>query len=531
MAENRALADQNETSFRTVHSAVIFFRVLAPAIFLLLALFYRDMLLDATESIFGGLDFMTRIIAIVSTVQERLILFIALVSTLSFATWVSIRMFTGSSVWAVQFALVTAIVTFSMLPFRGQSSIGLGICAGALIFANSVADTNFFVKGSRPGRYVSRLLFISVGVAEALVPRLYWLWISTNLGLTKAKSSAYGLRHLPGIVIASAIVVLNVPFPTLAQLGQKLFLSPQANVVFGPNFGFHSPNDISFMALDPENTVLFMCGNGSENLLKLNRVTGIVDDTGISTGHSQFCAVDSENRVVFFVNKDSEDFVLVDVDSLQIRNSSNLSPLPVGEIFVNFNKGSNVYVAASEALERQNGLPSVHILDAETLITRANIEVDPGFMTTHPSRPVMYVNYFFRDSGVQAYDLNTGDLLANAQSDGRSDRTLVDSSRDELLVTSPVHSRIQVFDAKTLMRKRDIPTIFGARGLAIDSQRDLLLVSSLLTNQVDVIDLATNQSIRRYRLGPWLRDIVVDVDSATAYVSSRYGVYSLSYIE
>ena len=105
-----------------------------------------------------------------------------------------------------------------------------------------------------------------------------------------------------------------------------------------------------------------------------------------------------------------------------------------------------------------------------------------------------------------------------------------DSARDEVLATSVEAGQIWRFDAKTLRPKPPIDTVFGARGLALDAPRDLLLVSSFLTNQVDVIDLKTQRSLRRYRLGPWMRDIMVLSDEGVAYIASRYGVYRLHYL-
>ena len=106
-----------------------------------------------------------------------------------------------------------------------------------------------------------------------------------------------------------------------------------------------------------------------------------------------------------------------------------------------------------------------------------------------------------------------------------------DVARDEVLATAPELGQIRRFDAATLEEKDPINTVFGARGLAVDVDRDLLLVSSFLTNQVDVIDLKTGSSLRRYRLGPWMRDIRVLSDEGVAFVASRYALYRLHYLQ
>ncbi len=61
--------------------------------------------------------------------------------------------------------------------------------------------------------------------------------------------------------------------------------------------------------------------------------------------------------------------------------------------------------------------------------------------------------------------------------------------RNELLVASPMASRVIRMDADTLKTLGYIPAVFGVRTLAIDAAHDLLLCGSLTTGQVDVIDL------------------------------------------
>ena len=105
-----------------------------------------------------------------------------------------------------------------------------------------------------------------------------------------------------------------------------------------------------------------------------------------------------------------------------------------------------------------------------------------------------------------------------------------DAARNEVLATVPESGEIWRLDATTLKDKAPIRTVFGARGLAVDPARDLLLVASFLTNELDVIDLKTGKSLRRYRLGPWLRDVLIVGDEGVALVASRYGLYKLNYL-
>lgn len=105
-----------------------------------------------------------------------------------------------------------------------------------------------------------------------------------------------------------------------------------------------------------------------------------------------------------------------------------------------------------------------------------------------------------------------------------------DAARNEVLATVPESGVIWRLDATTLLDKAPIHTVFGARGLAVDPARDLLLVSSFITNELDVIDIKTGKSLRRYRLGPWLRDVLIVGDGGVAFVASRYGLYKVNYL-
>ena len=85
------------------------------------------------------------------------------------------------------------------------------------------------------------------------------------------------------------------------------------------------------------------------------------------------------------------------------------------------------------------------------------------------------------------------------------------------------------FDARTLALRGEIKSVFGVRVMAIDSQRDWLVSGSLVTGQIEVQELATGKVLQRIYLGPWLRSIVVDPQTATAYVSANGALYKVPY--
>jgi hypothetical protein len=120
-------------------------------------------------------------------------------------------------------------------------------------------------------------------------------------------------------------------------------------------------------------------------------------------------------------------------------------------------------------------------------------------------------------------------VTRSATADPRAERMAFSRRRNELLVTSPMESRIMRFDADSLQPKGYIPALFGVRAIAVDEARDVVLCGNIATGQMVTIDLATRQRLQTYYLGPWLRTIELHVDSGTAYVSSNGALYRVQY--
>ena len=139
--------------------------------------------------------------------------------------------------------------------------------------------------------------------------------------------------------------------------------------------------------------------------------------------------------------------------------------------------------------------------------------------------------HFLPRNELLAYHVGRGEIVARSLTDPRLDRMAVLLERNELLVTSPLHSAVLRFDAKTLEPLGRIDAQFGVRSLAIDPGRRWLVCGSLVDNSLWVIDLETGRRLARYHVGPWLREIVLDPESATAYVSSHSGLFRVRYAE
>lgn len=515
---------------------LVLLRALLPFLVLAGLLAMRDTVVDGLETVFG-LGFVIRMTFVYSTLLERATVALPLWIVLFGIAWVVLGRRTERDArrGGALLLLLSALVTLPACLVLAQGSPAAlieGSAAALLLWANARPDR----PEDRAGQRLS-WPFLGIGAAELLTPRPYLVWLARQAGRRgTALAAALGGR-LPraaaGAAVAAGLCVLQAPFPTLAQLGQTLFRSPQAVPVYGLDFSFFSKYDVSNLVFDPPTGRLLLCGNGLDEVGILEPGPDGLRErvSGIPSGGSQFCMIDPAARRFLVVGNRDDHFRAVDLDSLAVVADRPMPPFPPGEIFTAYNAPAGVIVTASEAVFRSRDMRPVRVLDAQSLAIIGDLGVSPGFLTTHPGKPILYVNYFWRETGIEAFRLPGGERIAGNDRVARSDRTTVDVTRDALFVTSPVHSEVVELDAETLAIRRTIPTVFGVRGLAIDAVRDLLIVTSIMSNEAAVIDLATGRELRRYRLGPWLRDVALDTAQGIAYISSRYGIYRLKYLD
>jgi hypothetical protein len=201
--------------------------------------------------------------------------------------------------------------------------------------------------------------------------------------------------------------------------------------------------------------------------------------------------------------------------------------LSTGDTWLAVDPLTDTLTLASEA-DREDGVPLI-VLDRMTghVLSEANLAA--GNILLHATKPWLYLTFFRRRDEVMLYDLRNRSVTQRARADPRAERLVFSRRRNEVLVTSPMESRVLRFDADSLQPKGYIPALFGVRAIAIDDVRDVLLCGNIATGHLVIIDLATGGRLRTYYLGPWLRTIELHVDSGTAYVSSNGALYRVKY--
>lgn len=506
-------------------------RILAPVALLACAYIFRRQIVDILDSLIG-LGFVFTAVHLYSTLGARLVLGCLSLVLFSLVGAASLR-FAPRGARAAVFAGICAVIVAAFLWYTRSTKVGIatGILTALLVGANamSLRRWNELLARPRAGRAANAFFWTGAGV-EALLPRPFLLWIAGQAGRQpKAKASSWQ-RIFPGAVIAAAALAAFAPYSMMMRLGQSLFMSPQAVFVFGPEYHDQSPYDVSDMARNAATGDIFLCGDTQFSPKVLRGGAGAPIDTRVWNSGNEFCDFSGAlNRFVTF-DHDSDELLLVDPHRLAVLLRLHLDKVPYGEVLLAVHPRLNLVAVGSEDEGGRGGGPDIRIVDLDRAQVVREIDFPLGYVIADPRRPVIYTNHFAKNLGVRSHDIRSGKLLATSPAFGRSDRMTFDAARDEVLATSVETGQVWRLDAATLKPKLPIDTVLGARGLAIDAPRDLLLVSSFFTNEVDVIDLKTRRSLRRYRLGPWMRDILVISDQGVAFVASRYGVYRLHYL-
>ena len=505
-------------------------RATAPLLLVGIAFLLRQQLVDLIQML-SGLEFVFTVVHLYSTLGARAILGAFALAAFTLVGWTFFR-WAPQGIRTILFACTCGMLVGIALWLLGRgvkASVASGLVSGVLVAANAMSSKrwNELLANPRLGPVLSIFFWICVGI-EALLPRGYLSWIR---GRAPALAGSWGpLRFMTGAVLAAAALATLAPFPMLMQMGQRMFMSQQATIVFGPEYGIFSRYDVSDPARNPANGDVLLCGDQQVSPKLLRHGRGPAVGIKVSNSGNEYCEFSLPHGFLTVDNGPVDDLLVIDPESLQARRRLRLADMPYGEIFLAAHPALNLVAVASEDEGGWGGGPDVRIVDLATMKVIREIDADVGYLIADARRPVIYTNHFAKDVGVRAWDMRTGRLLATSSRFGRSDRMAFDVARDEVLATAPELGEIQRFDAITLKAKPPIRSVFGVRGVGIDPDRDLLLASSFLTNELDVIDLKTGRSLRRYRLGPWLRDVLVVSEEGVAFVASRYGVFRVNYL-
>ena len=490
-----------------------------PALALLVYLL-RHPTLNAIEGQFDILYLTGFVIDVLSTPVTRLISGAALFAVL-LLLFVSVRRL--RPVFAYSILVVTAGVVLAFSFNLAATSLRRALVVEMILAAN-LAPSQLMGGLKQFQRVWNTLMLAGVGVAELFLWREYWQWVrhlpGRNCGETRA---GWGIAAaIPGLLLTSLVFAFVIRPQKLLPFEQMMRMSADVQLVErGLSF--------NWIEMDSTGSHLYVTGHDLPRLRRYDvrdlSAPPILSD--VSTGGAQGFAYDPQANEIYAFNTVTRQLLYLDATTLEGKRVVEVPDFSPGDPWLIVDPISDTLTLASEA-DLEIGVPFI-VFDRPSGRVLAQADLAIGNVLLHPTKPWLYLTFFRRRNEVILYDLQNRSVTHSTPADQRAERMVFSRRRNELLVTSPVDSRVMRFDADQLHPKGYIPALFGVRAIAIDEVRDLLLCGNIATGHLVVIDLKSGTRRRSYYLGPWLRTIQLHVESGTAYVSSNGALYRVDY--
>ena len=515
-----AEADAQDRSGRWLRTtpAVLWVLLRGPAL-ILAAYVLRSPILAAIEAHVDIVAITRSVIEILSKPVSRVVSAIIFGGALLLA-WVVAKRFRPLTAYVSVLLMAGLLLAFAY--DAGVMSARRGGLVWLVIAANFI-PRSFFEVVERYSRARNVLFVAGVGIAELFFAREYWLWVRRQMGAARTFDHTGLLATaLPALLIGSTAFALLIRGDDLLMFEQRLRLSPDAVIL-------ERGQSFNWLDLDSTGRYLYATGHTLAHLRRydLFNPSAAPLQSQVSTGGAQGFAYDASANEIYAVNTFTNQLVYFDATTLEPSRVVDVPRLSPGDPWVAVDGPTGTVTIVSEA-DSQVGAPLI-VVERTSGRILGEAQLDAGNILKHPTKPWLYLSFFRRRNEVVLYDLAARSIRRSTAADAQAERMAYWEAGNELLVTSPVRSRIMRFDADTLSPKGYLPAPFGARAIALDEQRQLLLCGNIATGYVVIIDLRTNTSVARHYLGPWLRTISLHVESGTAYVSSNGALYRLEY--
>lgn len=501
-------------------AVLIWALVRLPALAMLLYLL-RHPILNAIERQFDIFYVTVLVVDVVSTPFARLISGAGLFAVLLLLVVClrRLRPLSGYSILLVAAGAVIAVsLTFAATSLRRALFV-------ELILAANLAPSQFVDVLKKSPRGWNAFMLAGVGIVELFLWREYWRWVRGLLRghLAENRGAYRGIAStIPGLLLTSLVFAFVIRPQRVVAFEQMLRMSAEVQLI-------ESGLSYNWIELDPTGTYLYVTGHDLPRLRRYDLRDLSVPPTlsDVPTGGAQGFAYDPSANEIYLFNTVTRQLLYLDASSLKRKRVVEVPDLSPGDPWVNVDRITDTLTLSSEA-DLEVGAPII-VLDRPTGRVLARADLEAGNNLLHPAKPWLYLTFFRRRNEVMLYDLQSKSVTYSTPADRRAERMAFSHRRNELLVTSPMESRIIRFDADQLQPKGYIPTMFGVRAIAIDEVRDLLLYGNIASGHLAVIDPTNGTRLRTYYLGPWLRTIELDVQSGVAFVSSLGALYRVDY--
>lgn len=463
-------------------------------------------------------------IHLVGSWPERLVLSLVLGLALAAAFKLAGR-FTSHQHYLAALGMAFGMCLLLFLLIPGAPALSFSLFLVTILAANTLPEQGWAGRwGERPRRWLADFIFIAgIGWAEVLLFRPFVRWFTDRQGFSKFQAGSR--PWLTGVMLVALLGALLPSAANLASLHRALFPDPAVEMV--------AQGNLNGLELNLERRVLYTAGYGTNYLraYNLDELTQPPLQSPVESDYAQGFGYNSVEQEIYVYNQQRQQLLFLDATTLALKKTVAIPQLAPGDAWVVWDKFSDRIIIASEADEPQ-GIPFM-VIERQSREVISTLDLAPGFILPHPTKPLFYMTIsFFQDQGdLIVYDIMEGKVTLSTPMPTNLDRLAFASYQGELelLAPSALGAEVLRFDPGTLVQKGAIPSLFGARAIAVDPVRRLLLVGSLVTHRLEVVDLDSHQRLAVYYIGPWLRSLSLDVEAGQAYLSTHEGVFTIQY--
>ncbi|QIP09040.1 YncE family protein [Bradyrhizobium symbiodeficiens] len=487
--------------------------VLRLPLLLLVALFFRQPIIDLALVVLNEGRATMLAIDVLSTPATRAIFAVGMVALLLLCAALTSGMRQSLAYFIVVGVGLTLMATGLKLTGKPIAYV----LPGLILLATNLVP----IDPKEPPTWPEDAIFLAGG-SEGLIcwrhlRRLRWLWTGIPYPLVFPR----WIWPLPGAVLAAIVTAVLLGGHHLVRLEQSLRSPSTVRQI--------ASGDYNWIQADKDHKHIFAVGHGFDRVQKfdLSDMRKPPIESDVSAGGPQDFAYSPVANEIYVLNTDTKQLLYLDAETLKLKRSVDAGMVSPGDPWIAADERTNTILLVSEEDEAV-GSPLVLIDRTTGKVLDARNE-DAGNLTLDPSRSLAYLSFFRRQSRVSVYDVNKRDIVRTASIGPHAERMALLKSSNELLVTLPPKSSIARLDTESLELKGNLKTEFGVRAIAIDTQDNLLFTGSIATGRIEIFDVKTLESRTKLYLGPWLRTIEVVPERGVAYVSSNGAIYEFKY--
>lgn len=316
------------------------------------------------------------------------------------------------------------------------------------------------------------------------------------------------------------LVVLAFGIVT-GRIGVEIRHSPRTHAVTICRGEFYVPH------IDRQTDRLFASRQDTNELYVFdlkNLDAGTVTVCPIQTEEFEWASLNETERELYHLDRGTDRVIVYDIDSFKVLRKS---PFPLegsGSARITIDNRSHTI-----AIRREND--TLWIIDMKTLIPLKKYDLfgrkSEDIVFCHEINRYILSYYDVRDR-LRCVATN-GENLLEPRAYKHQGAIAVSPKNREVYVAMPLRGSVLVYDMDTFLIVREMPSVFGARGIVYDEVHNVLLVASLVTGYVDVIDLSAYMSVNKIFVGYYLRNMCLDIPHRRAFIAGRRGLYTVDY--